>query len=1200
MTVFLVLAFGVLLIIVFGQLSGTRKVAALQASQLRALQERIEALEAVPLAERGQAPAAAPTAAPAAEPAPPAAAPPAAVPPPAVPDVAGRTAIPIERPEAHEPEPSLGSLPPLRTPPALQPRRQEQATPKAPRGPGLGERIAAQLRSGWDQWIAQNLLAVAGGIFVLLGASFFVAVAISNGWLTPWRQVVAALIGGALLLAAGWRAWPADASRRAAHILSQSLVGSGAGVMLLGVVAGARIYEQPLYPSFVGLIGAGAISALVVAIAIRWDAQVTAGLGITTAIAAPLLVDAPPTTGTIAFLLVALAGSAFAIALRGWPWLLQVAIIASLPQPAMWAIDDRLSADQQPAAVAVAILVAWWALLALPALFFELRANSTRLRMPTSSALFQVAGLSVLFGWLEFGSVHDAGFETLLCVLAACHLLAGAVMLRVRPSSRPGAVFVWAIGAALAAGAGAVILGGAAQPAFWGVEALAMLWLYVLYADKQAGVTAALLGALTFGYSISLAPPAGLAHSLSDLATGALALVAVVVMLGGAAFLLRRMRQVAIGFAVATWVALFYLAGVFIVGLAGSATGPVDQAAQLLVTGAWAVLATAGCLAAIALPPRFRAGVRTVAELSLWTVAAKALVVDSLALGVHEQRLLWLLAGLAALAAVLALAEERLRAATFSLPLATPFAAVLVISGLTQPGVDAYRAGTPHLLQTLAVLALALAASAVALWRYPAARRADALVVAVMLVVEALALATVTLLTPHLGTTSENALRAVSVGPLVIGLALLGGAMLGHTLPGPLRRRCRDCAAGVLALSAVLTVGNTAAYGATGGAIVVAGFWLVAAVALSLSVRRRPHDPVLLGAAVAAVGLCAFALVTTAPPHAFAYGAEHGWWALAAAAIAAVAVVVAAACAPIAYRSAVVVAALTVTLYGVSVLVVTALTPHFDHVSHVAQLALSIVWAAAGVALLGAGVVRAMQLEPVLRRSGAVVTAVASALTVGDTAAFGLTRGSLVVAAFWLAATAALALAVRRRADDPFLLGSAVVAVATCAFTLVVTAPPEALAYGAANGWWALIAAAIATAAAVVAAWCAPLAWRTGAIAGALLVALYGVSVLVVTALTPNGDHTTQVAQLALSVVWTIWGVALLGVGVVRTSTLGIVLRRSGIALAGIAAAKVLIVDTARFDTAHRAGVFLALGLILLAGAWAYARLTKKLDATTA
>ena len=221
--------------------------------------------------------------------------------------------------------------------------------------------------------------------------------------------------------------------------------------------------------------------------------------------------------------------------------------------------------------------------------------------------------------------MHDAGFETLLCVLAACHFVAGAVMLRVRPSSRPGAVFVWAIGAALAAGAGAVILGGLRSPRSGASRRSRCSGSTCSYADKQAGVTAALLGALTFGYSISLAPPVALAHSLSDLATGALALVAVVVMLGGAAFLLRRMRDVAIGFAVATWVALFYLVGVFIVGLAGSATGPVDQAAQLLVTGAWAALATAGCLAAIALPLRFRAGVRTVAELSLWTVAVKAL-----------------------------------------------------------------------------------------------------------------------------------------------------------------------------------------------------------------------------------------------------------------------------------------------------------------------------------------------------------------------------------------------------------------------------------------------------------------------------------------------------------------------------------------------------------------------------------------------
>jgi uncharacterized membrane protein len=102
--------------------------------------------------------------------------------------------------------------------------------------------------------------------------------------------------------------------------------------------------------------------------------------------------------------------------------------------------------------------------------------------------------------------------------------------------------------------------------------------------------------------------------------------------------------------------------------------------------------------------------------------------------------------------------------------------------------------------------------------------------------------------------------------------------------------------------------------------------------------------------------------------------------------------------------------------------------------------------------------------------------------------------------------------------------------------------------------------------------------------------------VLVVTALAQDSQQLDQFAQLALSVVWTVWGVAMLGAGVLRRTSLGLFLRRSGIALTGIAAAKVLIVDTARFDTAHRAGVFLALGLILLAGAAAYARLTKKLD----
>jgi len=188
---------------------------------------------------------------------------------------------------------------------------------------------------------------------------------------------------------------------------------------------------------------------------------------------------------------------------------------------------------------------------------------------------------------------------------------------------------------------------------------------------------------------------------------------------------------------------------------------------------------------------------------------------------------------------------------------------------------------------------------------------------------------------------------------------------------------------------------------------------------------------------------------------------------------------------------------------------------------------------------------------PSLRRSGAVVAAVASVLTVGDHG--GLRRHarlSLRSRRSGWRRPRRLALAARRRPGEPLLLGSVLVAVGTCAFTLVATAPPEALAYGAANGWWALVAARDR----------GSLRGRRGlvrprppgvaaAIPAALLVALLrAVSVLVVTALTPDGSHTTQGrAGGALGRLDALGASPLLAAGVMRASTLGVVLRRSAI-----------------------------------------------------
>ncbi len=110
--------------------------------------------------------------------------------------------------------------------------------------------------------------------------------------------------------------------------------------------------------------------------------------------------------------------------------------------------------------------------------------------------------------------------------------------------------------------------------------------------------------------------------------------------------------------------------------------------------------------------------------------------------------------------------------------------------------------------------------------------------------------------------------------------------------------------------------------------------------------------------------------MTTAPPRAFAYGAAHGWWALAAAAIAAAAAAFAdrsaspspSAPSPSSWR-------LAVALYGVSVL-----DRHGPHPalastsSHVAQLALSVAWTLCGRRPCWApGSYRATHLTLVLR-----------------------------------------------------------------------------------------------------------------------------------------------------------------------------------------------------------------------------------------
>lgn len=208
---------------------------------------------------------------------------------------------------------------------------------------------------------------------------------------------------------------------------------------------------------------------------------------------------------------------------------------------------------------------------------------------------------------------------------------------------------------------------------------------------------------------------------------------------------------------------------------------------------------------------------------------------------------------------------------------------------------------------------------------------------------------------------------------------------------------------------------------------------------------------------------------------------------------------------------------------------------------------------------------------------GSLLVAVGSAL-----AAVGLALaldGPALVAAWALEGV--LLAWVARRADDPrgYFPATAFVGAAT-ANTLLFEAKPKALAYGVDSLPKAAVALVL-----VIAALAAIAFLIDDAREGFLLAAVLGVylgSVVIVDAVGRG-----QNAQLALSAFWAALGFAGLVVGLVRDLK---PIRLGGLALLGLAVGKVFVVDLAKLGSIWRVASFLVIGLLLLAGAFAYQR----------
>jgi uncharacterized membrane protein len=221
------------------------------------------------------------------------------------------------------------------------------------------------------------------------------------------------------------------------------------------------------------------------------------------------------------------------------------------------------------------------------------------------------------------------------------------------------------------------------------------------------------------------------------------------------------------------------------------------------------------------------------------------------------------------------------------------------------------------------------------------------------------------------------------------------------------------------------------------------------------------------------------------------------------------------------------------------------------------------------------------------REVGALLAAVGAAL-----AAVGLALaldGPALVAA-WSVEAVLLAWVGRRTGDSRATFGSVVFLALAAGHALGFEARPDALAYGLDSVPRTVVAIVLVVAALTLIRRMLPAerADEASTLGGlAAVFGLYLTSLLVVDVAGAHLHDATQTSQLALSAFWAVLGFGSLVGGLVRNLK---PLRLAGLALLGLAVGKVFIVDLAALESIWRVASFLALGLLLLAGAFAYRR----------
>jgi uncharacterized membrane protein len=334
-------------------------------------------------------------------------------------------------------------------------------------------------------------LAWVGGLTLLLGALFFLSLAISRGWIGPEARVVIGLVAGIVVTVLGDRLM-----RGGDRVLGPVLVAVGIGIWNLALVAGTRLYD--VVPPWTALVGAAAAAVVATAIAIRANAQVIALYGVVTALAAPILFDVPAARTPMAYLTIVLAGSTAIALARGWAWLPPVAFVLSEIQFFAWWFAAGVAEWATVLAIASISL-----LHVVAATGIEVRARSGRPRLIAAVLLLLNA---VAYSTVGFGTLADERIRLGAYLLAgvAAHVAAARFVLRREGAEAAFARVAFAVAVTLLTIVVPVVFDGPLVAMVWAAEALALVWLANRYRTADGFLAAAIVFGLAVWHLFSI------------------------------------------------------------------------------------------------------------------------------------------------------------------------------------------------------------------------------------------------------------------------------------------------------------------------------------------------------------------------------------------------------------------------------------------------------------------------------------------------------------------------------------------------------------------------------------------------------------------------------------------------------------------------------------------------------------------------